>query len=416
MLRSRSVFPAIHGCFLLSGLLLARAAWAEEKEEPQPAPGGEEQPTEELKGRGANTEGWDKYFELVEAKYIPAQKEGALPSVQLKFDLAPEIPKGAKIDIEFELNGGPYEEISYILKDENRKGLTVIWKPKKRPPVNEYLLNTYLRLDSQTPAVQKIIKSNAKRFPAKNEPWKYYYFHQPIQVGTPEDEAKEKEEICALFRTIIEKLMASGNEFKEKMDKVKKGSELVSGATLDLAKLTAFIVEWRNKQGEIQKEIVDFQVHESGLAIKAGAAVRELQNLGRMVSKRAVQLQKEVTDQYKAEAINPPSHEHFDRGYRYAVNAKTLNSTVEKIERLACGEPPPEEEAGKKAAADPAAAATKGEEKPKEGSEAAPGGKSGEEPAATEGEGTPTEEGEEPAKEPEKPKKKKKKTTKPTAK
>ena len=415
MIRSRSVLPAVHGCFLLSGLLLARAAWGEEKE-PQPEPGGEEQPTEELKGRGANTEGWEKYLELVEAKYIPAAKEGALPTVQLKFDLAPEIPKGAKIDIEFELNGGPYEEISYILKDENRKGLTVIWKPKKRPPVNEYLLNTYLRLESQTPAVQKIIKANAKRFPAKNEPWKYYYFHQPIQVGTPEDEAKEKEEICALFRSIIEKLMASGNEFKEKMDKVKKGSELVSGATLDAAKLAAFIVEWRSKQGEIQKEIVDFQVNEPGLAAKAGAAVRELQNLGRMVSKRAVQLQKEVTDQYKAEAINPPSHEHFDRAYRYAVNAKTLNSTVEKIERLACPEAAPADDAGKKDAADPATAGTKGEEKPKEGGEAAAGDKSGDDPAATEGAGTPTEEGEEPTKEPEKPKKKKKKTTKPTAK
>ena len=403
MLRSRSVLPVLQGCLVLSGLMLAVTAWAQDKKE-EPAPGGEEQPTEEPKGRGANTEGWDKYLDLLEAKYIPAQKEGVLPTVQLKFDLAPEVPKGAKIDLEFELLGGPYEEVSYTLKDENRKGLTVVWKPKKRPPVAEYYLNSYLRLESQTPAVQKIIKANAKRFPAKNEPWKYYYFHQPIQVGNAEDEVKEKEEICARFRSIIERLMASGNEFKEKMDVAKKGSEFVSGSALDVPKLTAFIVEWRKKQGEIQKEIIDFQVNEPGLATKVGGAVTELQNLGRMVSKRAVQLQKEVTDQYKVEAINPPSHEHFDRSYKYAVNAKNLNNAVEKIERLACPEPPPGAEAAKKDAADPAAAKAP----PKEGSEAAAGDKSGDEPAATEGEGAPPDEGE-PAKEP--PKKKKKKTT-----
>ena len=411
MLRSRSVLPAIQGCFLLSGLMLAHTAWAQEKKE-EPAPGGEEQPPEEeLKGRGANTEGWDKYLELVEAKYIPAQKEGAFPTVQLKFDLAPEVPKGSKIDLEFELHGGAYEEISYILKDENRKGLTVVWKPKKRPPVSEYFLVSYFRLESQTPAVQKIVKGNAKRFPIKNEPWRYYYFHQPIQVGTPEDEAKEKEEICARFRGIIEKLMASGNEFKEKMDEVKKGSALVSGSALDVPGFTAFVTEWRKKQGDIQKEIVDFQVNEPGLAIKVGGAVRELQNLGRMVSKRAIQLQKEVTDQYKAEAVNPPSSEHFDRVFKYAVNAKNLNSAVEKIERLACPEPPADAEKGKKDAADPAA---KANDDSKEGAATAAGEKSGEEPAVTEGEAAPTEEGEgEPAKEPEKPTKKKKKTTKP---
>jgi hypothetical protein len=94
-----------------------------------------------------------------------------------------------------------------------------------------------------------------------------------------------------------------------------------------------------------------------------------------MVSKRAVEAQKEVTEQYKVPIINPASSQYFDRQYRFKVTAKTLQDRLERIQRLVC----PEEEKPK--AEGEGAEGTGEAAKPAAGAEGAEGAEAKEAPA-----------------------------------
>jgi hypothetical protein len=330
-------------------------------------------PDPDDKGRGANSEGWEPYLELLEATHNAPAKEGDKPTVLIKFNLSPDIPKGTKVNFEFEYVGVEFENVDYLLKDENRKGLNFLWKPVKRLGTGEYVLRTRIHLDQQTPAIQKVIGQNEKRFPAKNAPWMWYYFDKPIKVGSPEDEAAEKEAICKAYTEFVDKLVANMVEFVDKMEEVKGGKDFVNGKVLDVAKLKEFVEAWRKKQGEVQQEIVEFPDTEQALFQRSITTYQNLRELGRMVSKRSVQVQKEVTDQYKVqEKINPPGHQFFDFAFKYKVTPDQMNDRMKIISDQVC---PKEKEAEvEEGGEDPAGADAK---KAKDGED-----KATEEPAA----------------------------------
>jgi hypothetical protein len=277
------------------------------------------------------------YVEFQEKKYISPEKEGASPTISLKFNLVTDVPKGAKIYFELEYNALSLDEVEYTLKDENRRNLTLTWKPKQRLAVGEYFLRTRMPLQAQTPAIQKALKQSDKRFPPKNEPWSCYYADQPLLIGGPAEEAAEQKAICEAYQSFIDKLLGNMDEFKEKIDKVNAGQELVNAGTLDVEKFKAFIIEWRKKQGELQKSIVEFQVKEPALFQKSITAFADLRLLGQMVSKRAYLMQKEVTAKYKVEEINPKeTHQYFDRVTKFKADADGLTRKMNDVLRHAC--------------------------------------------------------------------------------
>ncbi len=332
--------------FLVAGPMPAQDN-PEGKDKPEENPEGG--PLEREKGRPANFE-FDPYIELVEATYVPPEKESGQQAIQLKFDLSTDVPKGSKLRLSIDLFGLPVEESEYVLKDENRKGLSFTWKPKKRLATGEYRVRTHIDLENQTPAVQRIIKQNAKRFPPKHVPWAWYM--GTIQVGSAEDEAREAEVLCAAYTALLDKLVENYDELKEKVKSVKEGKELVNGGALDAVQFEAYVKEWREKQGAAQKDILLFAASEPVLVQKSATAFSQIQALGRMVSKYSVQLQGEVTTQYKVPAINPAVKD-FDRNYRYKADPDKLQTSYKNILKLVgC---PDEEEEGAEKPAEPGA-------------------------------------------------------------
>ena len=338
--------------FLVAGPVPAQDN-PEGKDKPEENPEGG--PLEKDRGRPAHFE-FLPYFDLVEATYVPPEKESGQQAIQLKFDISTDVPKGCKLRLSIDLNGLPVEESEYVLKDENRKGLAFTWKPKKRLATGEYRLRTHIDLENQVPGVQRIIKQNPKRFPPNSVPWSSY-LKGPILVGSAEDEAREAEVLCAAYTALLDKLVENYDELKEKVKSVKEGKELVTGEALDAVKFEAYVKEWREKQGAAQKDILLFAASEPVLVQKSGTAFLQLQALGRMVSKYSVQLQGEVTTQYKVPAINPAVKD-FDRNSKYKPDPDKLQTSYKNILKLVgC---PDEEEEGAEKPAEPGAGDTAG--------------------------------------------------------
>jgi hypothetical protein len=362
---------------LFSYVIAAAAVMAQDAGEEKAKPEEPDPDHPEEKGRGPNTEGWEPYVEILESSHTPPAKAGDKPAVQVKFNLSPDVPKGSRVNFEFEFNGLEFENVDYVLKDENRRGLTLVWRPAKRLGVGEYFIRTRLHPDQQTPAIQKVLAQNEKRFPSKNAPWMWYYFEKPIMIGSPADEAAEKEALCQAYTDMVDKLVANMVEFVDKMEEVKAGKALVNGKTLDVAKLKEYVAEWRKKQGGVQQEIVEFPEKEQALFQQSITTYQNLRELGRMVSKRSRDLLKEVTEQYKVqETINPPGHQHFDLSYRFKVNLDEMNRRMDIIAQQVCPKEKEEEPEGGEAAAgdDPDAKKEKdaekaAEEKPAESEE-----------------------------------------------
>jgi hypothetical protein len=347
-----------------------------EKPEDAPPSGDEKE-----KGRPANADGYNAYFVISEAKYLPAAEGATGQAVQLKFDISPDVPKGAKIHLTFELFSVPLDETDYELKDENRKGLTYVWKFSKRMVTGKYQVRSFLRLKdeagrpAQIPAVQRAIQQNTKAFPPKSEPWPWYW-DQPVELGNAEDEAAESKELCTAYTDFMDRLIASMGEFIDKMGEVNEGKDLVKGAALDKEKFEAYVKDWREKQGAIQKEIALFVGKQPALVEKSKTAYLKLRQLGQMVSKRAVQEQTTVTEKYKVGVINPAAKD-FDKSFRYKVDARSLNEAYNNIRQLVGCPAEAEAEAGAEGAAEPGAEAGAGAEKgaeAKDGEEKAPEG------------------------------------------
>jgi hypothetical protein len=232
----------------------------------------------------------------------------------------------------------------YTLKDEIRTNLTFTLKPNDKLTVDEYFLRTRMALGEQTAEVKKLFAAKAKRFPPDADPWTWFYVEKPIAVGTEEEGIAENAARCEAFRGFLDRLATNLGELTESLEKVKKGEDCVQNGKLDVEKFTKLVVDWRKKQGEIQKEIGGFPDKEPALWRKAKAAHYQLVQAGQMVSKRSIQLQKEVTDKYSVPVINPDSHPAFSQGsVRGSPTPARLNLSVKEILEKVC--PPEEEEA-----------------------------------------------------------------------
>lgn len=284
---------------------------------------------------------YEQICKLVKAQYIAPKKSGGAQALRLTIDVHPDVPKGAKLNLELEYEGlpvpNPYE---FLLKDNRRKGVVINWKLKDRLAIDEYRLIARMPMRPQTPTVKKKIRKLTKKFPPKFEPWKYYFFSKPITIGTKAELAFERQQTCDTYNAIVDKLVSSMIELNKQTGEVKDGKKLVSGGVLDQAKFTALVAAWRKKQGEVQKEIRNFPETQAAAFQKTKTAYQYLTQLGQMVSKSSWVRQQEIAKQYNVPLANPPSHPEFNRGYRFLVNRAELNKKLDRITELVCPAPP----------------------------------------------------------------------------
>ena len=282
---------------------------------------------------------YEQYLFLKAREYTPAKTKADKQKLELTFDLSPDVPKGTKIEFELEHLGLPLEDqkVVYTLKDENRRGLKLTWEFSRQLAVDTYFLRTRMHPEEQTPAVRKKILESGK-FLESDSPWTWYFFEEAdrFEIGTPEELAAENKALCDAYNVFIGDLAKNLTEFLSLAEEVKAGKKHVNGTSLDVAGFTEAVVEWRKKQGEVQKRIATFPVDQPRLFEKKRKAHLHLEQLGQMVSKRSHEVMEEITKQYNAEPINPKSHESFNRVFRYRVDSDGLNRKVKDIQDLAC--------------------------------------------------------------------------------
>ena len=299
-------------------------------------------------------EAHEQYFFIKNTTYTPAKGKNGSQRLELTFDLSPDVPKGTKLELELEHQGLALDSTRtfYTLKDSKRDGLKLVWKFKERLAVDEYRLWTRIRLESQKAAVRTALLAKTDKWREADAPFSWYFFNDPIQLGTPEELAEEREKICEAYGELLEELVGNLKEFSATLREVAAGEKYVDGETLNVEEFTAFVVEWRTKQGETQKKIAAFPQEQAQVLQKSRTAYANLVRLGRMISKRSLAKQKDVTQQYGAGIINPKSHPSFDRTYKFTVSSKSLKDSIEKIYDLACPEEAEEGDASEEEGSD----------------------------------------------------------------
>lgn len=301
-----------------------------------------------------------KLVELVGWKYIPPKGADGQQILELKLNVHPDIPTGAKLSFELEYQGLPVKGAAdFVLKDKRRKGALFFWKQRERVPADTYYLRVRMYLVDQAPGVREEILKKPKSFPPEADPWGLYFFKQPIQVGTEEELLAEKLAACKAYEDLCYALVDQMVAFTKLTDAVKAGEKAVQGGQLDVPKFTEILIAWRKEQGELQKTILRFPEDHLAFFQKFRTAHLNLQQLGQMVSKHSWALQNEVTKQYGVVTINPVSHPSFDQGFRYRVSTEALTNKLNQILDLVCP-PPPEEDV------EPEAETAEAAKKPKE--------------------------------------------------
>ncbi len=299
-------------------------------------------------------EPYEPVIDLRKVVYIPAASaKSKKRTLRFTFNVAADVPKGAKINFELQYNALPFDNTNYVLEGQKRRGVVFDWSPRKKLAVDEYHLRVRMHLADQTPVVRKAIGRKPRRFPKDHEPWPWLFFDMPVKVGTQAELVEQQNAICDLYAKYVDQLVGNYAEVMEMTDKVKAGEEAVNGASLDEKKFEKLIVAWRNKQGKLQQQIQDMVITHPVFATLSPTAYTHLNNLGRMVSKAGANSQKEVTTQYGVAEIRPKKvHRYFNSFYKWKIGKTQLEGTLEKIERLACAHLlPPEGAEGAEGAA-----------------------------------------------------------------
>ncbi len=281
---------------------------------------------------------YDPIIDLRKVEYIPeSAAKSKKRTLRFTFNVAPDVPKDAKINFELEYKALPFESTNFVLEGQNRRGLVLEWSPKKELAIDEYFLRVRMFLNDQTPAVRKAIEQKPAKFPKEFEPWPWLYFDTPVKVGTEAELLEQKNAICDLYGKYMDRLVANYSEFQEAMDKVAAGEAAVNGTSLDQAKFEKIVVDWREKQGKLQEEIQNLVIDNPVVAATSETAYRYLSDLGCMVSKAGHQRQKAVTDKYGVAEIRPKKvNPFFNPSYRYAAGKEALNKQLERIETIVC--------------------------------------------------------------------------------
>lgn len=259
-------------------------------------------------------------------------------TIEIVFNVNPDVPKGAVLQFELEYRGLPFgQPKSYKFKSENRSNLKLSWTPNSRLPVDEYRLWTRMPLALQSGSVKKIIKKNTKAWPEKDEPWVWYYLDKPFQIGTQADAAIEKEEIKKYFHESCDKFVELNGEFIDLCDSVEAGEKFVSGGSLSTEELSEAVIAWMKKMADIQKSNAGYRQKEPGLYSKSEKAHYLLKTLGQMVAKRCYrQKLKGTLLKYKLgmKDLKLVGVEGFDSGYRGRTQVQDLQRKYEDLAEL----------------------------------------------------------------------------------
>ncbi len=315
----------------------------------QQEPKGRYRPCERVR----KEEPYEPVIDLRKVVYIPAASaKSKKRTLRFTFNVAADVPKGAKINFELQYNALPFDSTNYVLVGQKRRGVVFDWSPRKKLAVDEYYLRVRMHLADQTPVVRKAIGRKPRRFPKEHEPWPWLFFNMPVKVGTKAELVEQQNAICDLYAKYVDQLVTNYAEVMEMTDKVKAGKEAVNGASLDEKKFEKLIVAWRNKQGKLQQEIQDLVNENPVFAMKSPTAYRHLNDLARMVSKAGLKSQLAVTKQYGVAQIRPKKvHVFFNGSFQWAAGKEALNNKLETIENLICAHLLPAEGAEGDAAA-----------------------------------------------------------------
>ena len=85
-------------------------------------------PTPGLAGQeqDEDDEGQDPYDALVELRkvdYIPASAKNKKKTLRFTFNVAADVPKGAKLNFELQYRALPFDNTNFVLKGQKRRGL-----------------------------------------------------------------------------------------------------------------------------------------------------------------------------------------------------------------------------------------------------------------------------------------------------
>lgn len=317
-------FPKTLSWWLLSCTLLAPAARSVAQES--------EGPLETDKGRGYLFDGYDPYLELLEAVYVPPAKRGEKEMVRLRLSVVPEIPDGTVFSFTLEYGGLDYVTTDYTLKGGERKNLTLEWKPEIKLAEGDYFLRSRMHLAKQSPTVQALMQRDTKRFPPIVEPWPYLYMTDEltISVDSPLNDPEQKKRLWSAYEAYIGELASSMSEFTAKMETFQGGTGLTPGDKVDVGPIKEYAFQWHAKHEETQKKILEFQLKEPALFAGSRSAFLCLRDLGRMVSKRARDLLKDVLAKNGDKAAD--LYKRWPaRDYPFRVERETLERQKERI-------------------------------------------------------------------------------------
>jgi hypothetical protein len=120
------------------------------------------------------------------------------------------------------------------------------------------------------------------------------------------------------------------SEFTAKMETFQGGTGLTPGDKVDVGPIKEYAFQWHAKHEETQKKILEFQLKEPALFAGSRSAFLCLRDLGRMVSKRARDLLKDVLAKNGDKAAD--LYKRWPaRDYPFRVERETLERQKERI-------------------------------------------------------------------------------------
>ena len=281
-----------------------------------------------------------RVIHIVKIDVVPGKRSATRnnSTIEVNFSVEPSLPKGATVvfDLRFGFDPDPLDTTRYTLESEKRNGLKLSWKPKKRLPVGEYSIKTYIPLAIQKAVVAREIKKRQKAFPPDSAPWSWYYPDIPIKVGTAADLKAEREEVKKYFRENTASVQEYYYEFVDEMEKLKAGEKYVDGGSLRNKALVDYVEPWMKKYGTLQKQLRGFESLQPGLFSKDRAAYLQLELLSQQAAKCAWEALKVALEKRGTSLGNFKfkGSKDFNANIRGRVRESKLVQTYEAINRL----------------------------------------------------------------------------------
>ncbi len=294
-----------------------------------------------LPGRDEPLPPFDPVAEILKVDVAPAPGKAKRHKIDIMFNLAPEAPKGIRLNFRIQregetivmkwAGGNPIYQSQFTLETEVRKGLKFSLIPDERLVSGEYLLTTESPLLDQTPEVRKVIEGKAQRFPKAGDPWPTSHEKQKFTLGGPEEKAAELADMKSFVEASTEVFLELNNEAMERY-------EAAAGEPkTDLVALKKYLEDWMKRMGAAQLKVNRFLEEERGLYALFTKAHAEVQIIGRMIGKRIVRTELASLLKKKnlaAGSVKPTVPVGFDLNYQYPATAATIEKRYNELMRL----------------------------------------------------------------------------------